>query len=192
MIASSPRLPRMIVLLFASSVALAGCASTIPDPVDTTTATAEPAPAGASPTATTEPTPDAERTTCESLIPQSLVDEFGTNGWTAQEEAFRVGEITLDEGLTCVWGDYSVATDNVQIFGWAPITASDASTVRAELIASGWQRIDDSSGEFLTESPDTVISPDEDGYGLTYQLGDGWILFADRKQSLLLIERPDA
>ena len=51
----------------------------------------------------------------------------------------------------------------------------------------GWKSIGD---EYITENPANVLNPDSDGYGMTYQFGDGWITLADTKQGLLLIERP--
>ena len=169
------------------TAAVAGCApaaSPAATQTPTTSATAEP---------TLTPTPVADRAipTCEELIPPSLVEQFTSQGWTYRADLFRVGDFTLNDGVQCVWGDYSVASDHVLIFGWAAATAGEADQARASLLASGWQVADDASGAFVTENPATAIAPDENGYGMTYQFGDGWITVADTKQGLLLIERPD-
>jgi hypothetical protein len=103
---------------------------------------------------------------------------------------FRIGERTIDDGISCIWGDYSVASDNVQIFGWAPISEADADSARTELLAAGWRAVDDPSGDYITEDPNTAVSTDDQGYGLTYEFGDGWVIMADTKQSLVLIEPP--
>jgi hypothetical protein len=73
------------------------------------------------------------------------------------------------------------------VFGWAPASDTEAQTARSELLASGWKSVGD---EYITENPENVLNPDSDGYGMTYQFGDGWITLADTKQGLLLIERP--
>ncbi|WP_159498432.1 hypothetical protein [Microbacterium sp. 18062] len=190
----TPRAVALTALAAMSALLLAGCAGgTEQESSASATATtpveaAEPSPAS---TATTSPTPDATSPTCETLIPQSVIDEFDAHDWTYRQNVFRVGSLVIDEGIECVWGDYSVASDYVQIFGWAPISAAAAADARAELLAAGWQRIDDTSGDFITEAPETAVQT-KDGYGLTYQFGDGWVILADTKQSLLLIERPDS
>lgn len=171
------------------AAALTGCA-TAALPATTQTPTAA---ATATPEPTLTATPDAEGAipTCEDLIPSSLVEQFTAQGWTSRADLFRVGELTLSDGVQCVWGDYSVASDHVLIFGWAAATAAEADQARASLLASGWRVADDASGSYITEDPATAIATDENGYGMTYQFGDGWITVADTKQGLLLIERPD-
>ena len=104
----------------------------------------------------------------------------------AIDEALRRDDrlVVVNSG---VLGDYSVASDHVQVFGWAPASDTEAQTARSELLASGWKSIGD---EYITENPSNVLNPDSDGYGMTYQFGDGWITLADTKQGLLLVERP--
>ena len=53
-------------------------------------------------------------------------------------------------------------------------------------------REDAAEGVYVTESPETAIATDEEGYGMTYLFGDGWVKLADTKQGLLLIEWPPA
>ncbi len=184
------RASRAAALVAASALLLAGCAGGDSEPAVSTPAPVASGDAEATPTATTTPTPEAAAPTCETLIPQSVIDEFTANNWTYEQDVFRIAEMTLDDGIECVWGDYTVASDHVQIFGWAPISSSDADTARADLLAAGWQVVDDPSGDFITENPDTAVARDEDGFGLTYEFGEGWVTLADTKQGLLLIEHP--
>ena len=37
---------------------------------------------------------------------------------------------------------------------------------------------------------DTAVATDDEGYGLTYLFGDGWVKYADTKQSIALVEWP--
>ena len=39
-------------------------------------------------------------------------------------------------------------------------------------------------------STDTAVATDDEGYGLTYLFGDGWVKYADTKQSIALVEWP--
>jgi hypothetical protein len=185
------RVAPLVALLAASALLLAGCTGDSPAPTVTTAApvqTTAPTPVAS---ATTTPTASAASVTCETLISASIQEEFASHNWTYRQDVFHIGETTIDEGIECIWGDYSVATDHVQIFGWAPISSSDADAARAQLLAAGWVRIDDPSGDFVTENPDTAVTMDDEGYGLTYEFGDGWVTMSDTKQSLVLIERPD-
>jgi hypothetical protein len=75
----------------------------------------------------------------------------------------------------------------VQIFGWAPIDEDAAIESEESLVDEGWVREDSEEGVYITENPETTITADEDGYGMTYLFGDGWVKVADTKQGLLLI-----
>ena len=186
-----PRVAPFAALIAVSALLLAGCAGDSSAPAVTTAApvqTTAPTPVAS---ATTTPTASAASVSCETLISQEIQDEFASHNWTYRQDVFHIGETTIDDGIECIWGDYSVATDHVQIFGWAPISASDADAARAELLAAGWLRVDDPNGDYVTENPDTAVAMDEAGYGLTYEFGDGWVTMSDTKQSLVLIERPD-
>ena len=90
------------------------------------------------------------------------------------------------------WGDFSVASDHVQVFGWAPLSAAEAREARTQLIAQGWDPIDDADaeGDYITADPSTATTTDDEGYGMTYLFGDGWVTVSDTKQGLLLIEWP--
>ncbi|PZU49577.1 MAG: nitrate ABC transporter substrate-binding protein [Microbacterium sp.] len=187
---------RLLTAFAAAALAttlLAGCAGgAAPTPTgtgdagpSTTPTNAQPDP---SPTATTAPA----TATCESLITSDVLAELKEKGWTSQESPFSAGGITLDEGLQCMWADFSVASGNLLIFGWAPITADDAINMQAGLESEGWLREEADGTVYITEDPMQAPTTDENGYGMTYQFGDGWALVADVKQNLLLIQRPGA
>lgn len=134
---------------------------------------------------------DAE-VSCLSILPEATVADFEQIGWSSKEEPFYVGGTQLEGGLQCTWGDYSVATDHVQIFGWAPITAAEAREAQQELVAGGWRREEAPDGVYITESEETAIATDAAGYGITYLFGDGWVTLADTKQGLVLVDRPES
>lgn len=187
--------PRLAAAALVASVALlvsacSGGTAATPDSTATT------APTGSS-AATSAADPSTSATaaaapTCETIIPEQTVSDFASVGWTYREETFRVATLELTGGIQCTWGDYTVASDHVQIYGWAPITADQATTARAELLADGWVAVDASDGDFVTENPETAVATDDNGYGMTFQFGDGWIKLADTKQGLVLIEWPPA
>jgi len=144
-----------------------------------------------SPTAASDETavPAAEPT-CDRIIPETTVAQLEEIGWTAKSEPLRIGELVIEEGVQCTWGDFTAATDRVQIYGWAPIDPADATEAQQALVADGWRREEGAGGVYVTEPESTAIGTDADGYGLTYQFGAGWVKYADTKQSLLLIEWP--
>jgi hypothetical protein len=181
-----------VLAAFGALALLASCASG-PQTTPTELPAASDAPSSPAPTATpTETAAPAADPTCETIVPESVVAEFGEIGWTAKSEPMRVGSTELAEGIMCTWGDYSVATDHVQIYGWAPLNDDQREEAIAELIASGWTREDDDAGVYVTESSDTAIATDAEGYGLTYLFGDGSVTYADTKQGLVLVEWPPA
>lgn len=174
-----------IVLTAVALIALSGCAGS-----PAADAPSSPAPAPTSPTPTPSVTATAApagQPTCETIIPEATVEDFGSVGWTVRAEPFRLGELELDGGVQCVWGDFTTATDHVQIYGWAPIAAEDADDARDELVARGWRVEEAPEGTIITESADTTVATDAEGYGLTYLFGDGWVKYADTKQGLLLV-----
>lgn len=183
------------VVLLASSAAFATACSASP-PSAAPTDSAAPAPSSPSPTPDATSDPDTAGADadpqCDTIIPASLVNQFKGLGWSANAEPFRINGVPIEGGLQCTWGDLTVASDHVQIFGWAPITAETADTSRTELLASGWRREDGPEGIYITESASTAITTDGQGYGLTYLFGDGWVKYADTKQGLLLVTWPPA
>lgn len=178
-----------IAIALGALAALTSCSSS-PQTTPTDSPPATTQPSSPAPSASTEPPADAAEPTCETIIPDSTVEDFGAIGWSAKSEPMRVGGTELAGGITCTWGDYTVATDHVQIFGWAPIADDDRDDAIAELLAAGWTREDGEAGVYVTESADTAIATDTDGYGLTYLFGDGWVKYADTRQSLVLVEWP--
>ena len=176
----------------AAALALTACSGPSDGPVVTTP------PTGAAPESPTvaPSTPASEQPsadpTCETIIPASTVDDFAELGWTANATSFRAGSIELDGGVQCTWGDFDIATDHVQLFGWAPIDQATTDEAVDELLAAGWRREETEVGVYVTESSETAIATDADGYGLTYLFTAGAVKMADTKQGLLLVEWPPA
>ncbi|WP_434970254.1 hypothetical protein [Microbacterium sp. bgisy207] len=191
---SGPIRPALLAVAVLGVLGLAACSTTpAPDPTGPTTPSAPSAAPIATPDASPAPTADAAAPTCETLISTSLVEELRGYGWTAQAEDFLVGATVVEDGLQCTWADFDgPATDNLLLFGWAPVVASEATRLQSELIAQGWIREDGEQGTYITANPDYAVALDEDGYGMTYLFGDGWVTVALTKQGLVLIERPDA
>lgn len=177
------------VLLAATMLGVTACSSAADSAGQT------PAPVATSPTPTPSPTSSdapAADPQCETIIPTAIVEDFDSVGWTVRAETFRVGEIEIPEGVQCIWGDFTTATDHVQIFGWAPIAEDEADDAIDQLVAMKWRVEEAPEGTIVTESAETTVATDEDGYGLTYLFGDGWVKYADTKQGLLLVVWPAA
>jgi hypothetical protein len=189
----SPRVLGAAAVLALSAVVLSACGSSAapPAPEETTTATS-PAPPAPQPSSTSEPDPaSAEEPTCATLIGEAVVADFESVGWSVRAEPLYIGSVEIPDGLTCVWADFSSpAGDHGQMFGWGPLDADRAAEVQDELVSQGWVREQTTEGVYITESAETAIAVDENGYGMTYLFGEGWVEFADTKQGLLLIEWP--
>lgn len=188
------RTPAAALALLVLGFALVACAGE-PAPAETT-ASPTPAPTTAAPSPTPTPTPTpteepiAEAPTCETLIAPSTIEIFTGHGWTFMQDDFRIGGDVIEGGIQCVWGDYTVASDHVQVFGWAPIDTMTSATAQQKLISEGWLRVDEDGHHYITEDPNVSVAVDENGYGMTYEFGDGWVTLADTRQSLVLIQRP--
>lgn len=179
-----------VALLIAAAAVLTACAGS-PEPAPTKSSAPPTATTAPEPEATTEPTAEpAAKPTCDELISPTLVADFEAVGWTFQEEVLRIGSTEIPEGVLCRWGDFTTASDHLQMFGWAPIAEADAASARDELVSSGWIEEEGDGGVYVTESPDTALQTDDEGYGITYLFGDGWVKFADTKQNILLVEWP--
>lgn len=177
--------------LLAASVALIAACSAPAEPAESSAPSGAPTPTTPAPTAEpVETSAPAGDPTCETIIPASTVEDFEGLGWSVKADPFRAGSTELEGGVQCTWGDYTVATDHVQIFGWAPITEDEADSAQAELVSSGWSRESTDTGIYVTESEETALATDAEGYGLTYLFGEGWVKYADTKQGLLLVEWP--
>lgn len=181
----------VVASLAVSALATACAARDTPEPLPTESVAGTPTPSAPEPSAT--PTADAatEDPTCETLIGADIVADFESVGWTARAEQLYIGEKALDGGLQCVWADFEgPAGDHLQMFGWGRITADEASDSQSWLTSQGWLREDTPDGVYITTPKGTAIVVDDDGYGMTYLFGDGWVKFADTKQGILLIEWP--
>ncbi len=173
-------------------VAVSGCSSPAPAAVAPSSAAPAPGASAAEPTPSesVDDAPSTAEPTCENIIPQATADDFTSLGWTYQKEEFRVGATALEGGIQCKWGDTKIASDRVQIFGWAPLDDDDARTAQKDLVAAGWKVEKDAAGTYVTENPDWLNGRGADGYGLTYFFGDGYVKLADTRQSLILVESP--
>lgn len=177
--------------LVVAAVALVGCSSpSTPDSAPSIAPTD--IPSSPAPEITPSETPPVGDPACDTIIPAATAADFTSLGWTAQMESFRIGSLEITDGIQCKWGDQAIATDRVQVFGWAPIDETDSSSAQRELLASGWRSESAAEGTYVTENPDWAIFTDADGYGITYLFGDGWVKLADTRQSLLLVEWPPA
>ncbi len=183
----TPRLP-LAVASIALIALTSACSAHTPSPTKQPTK-----PSATTPAATVAPTPPptekpAADPTCETIISPGTVEGLKSQHWTPKQDEFRVGDIVVDGGILCMWADYSVASDHGQMYGWAPASPELIDKLRSSLNQAGWQKIDDAAGDYLTEDPNHAFSTDEDGYGMTYQFGDGWVKVADTKQGLILID----
>lgn len=188
----APRILGATAALVLSAVVLSACGSAAEAAPEETGNAATPTTAAPAPSETSAPEPTAAADpTCETLIAESVVATFESYGWTAQESPLYIGSTEIDGGLQCMWADFGgPAGDHGQMFGWAEISDDDAETAQDELLSQGWRLEEDGAAVYITESPETVIAPDENGYGITYYFADGQVKAADTKQGLLLIEWP--
>ena len=178
---------------------LASCAAPAPttqSPSATTTARSSDEPdapidsepdAQESATPTTRPTSVADLD-CETLITRGTVDALKAAGWTSQQQEFQIGDTTVEDGMMCLWADFSTPSDHGQMYALGAIDANAAQEAQAGLQRDGWLKSTDAGNVYFTEDPAYALATDEDGFGQTYEFGDGWVRFADTKQGLLLIE----
>lgn len=186
------RVGAALVLALTAAFATA-CTSTPPSGPQVSESSA-PTPSTPAPDPSGEPSDDpgaSAEPTCDTIIPAETVADFASVGWTARADPFYIGETELPEGLQCIWADFEgPAGDHLQLFGWAPIEPDAASEAQDNLVSQGWVRESAVEGIYITESPETSIATDADGYGMTYLFSDGWVKIADTKQGLLLVEWP--
>ncbi|MDQ4212480.1 hypothetical protein [Microbacterium capsulatum] len=126
--------------------------------------------------------------TCDTLITPDTVAALKKQGWAAKQREFSFGPNVLPGGLQCIWADQTQASDHGLLYGWAPISASDAQGREAQLVAEGWIREDNARGVYITADPRYSLSKDDQGYGMTYLFSDGWVTVSDTKQGLVLIQ----
>ncbi len=127
--------------------------------------------------------------TCENMLAPETVSAFSDNGWTVREDPFVILDLELPDGTACTWGDFTSPTsDDLVLFGWSPISADDAADVQSALVAEGWVLEDTEDGVLVTEDPALALRLDEEGYGVTYSFGNGWVEVSDTRQGLDLID----
>ncbi|WP_344691610.1 hypothetical protein [Microbacterium esteraromaticum] len=133
------------------------------------------------------PAADADPT-CETIITKGTVEALTSQGWTSRQQELRIGDTLVEEGLMCMWADFSTPSDHGQMYGWGTVDERTSETAQSNLQRDGWLRSTEGDLVYFTEDPDYAIATDEDGFGMTYEFGDGWVKFADTKQGLLLID----
>lgn len=176
--------------LAAALLVLTACAGSTPEAEPSRA----PSPVASSPTAEPSATPTGETAptadpTCESIIPESTVADYAGVGWTAQASPFTITGEEVPGGIECVWANFDgPASDQLHIYGWAPIDDATADEARERLQAEGWTIEDTPEGVYVTEPAETAVATDENGYGITYFFEAGTVKIADTKQSILLIE----
>lgn len=170
------------------AVALTSCAGAPETETTPTPQTPKPSPTASAEPAATQPPATPAAPACDTIVSAGTVQALTDAGWTFEEKEFVVGGVALDQGLLCFWADYTVASDHGQLYGWSEITAGDATKAQSALLGEGWTREDGTDGVYITENPQYAMGTDEDGYGMTYLFGDGWVKFADTRQGLILID----
>ncbi|WOF21803.1 hypothetical protein N8K70_10440 [Microbacterium betulae] len=127
--------------------------------------------------------------TCETIISPALLENFEELGWTSRADPFYVGPTELTGGVSCKWGNFDVgANDLVQMYGWAPVDDEQSTELQDYLVAEGWVREEGDDGiVYVTEGMPSAEWSDEDGYGMTYAFGDGWVELSDTKNGLDVI-----
>ncbi|GAA3925482.1 hypothetical protein [Microbacterium soli] len=139
----------------------------------------------------TSPPPTIPTPTCETIISEGTVRALQEQGWTYEQREFRIGDVPVESGLECMWADYTTASDHGQMYAWGLLSSEQSRTAQAGLQTDGWLRSSEDGRTYFTEDPAYAIAVDDEGYGMTYEFGDGWVKFADTKQGLLLIEWGD-
>lgn len=169
-----------VLVLSATLVACSGS----PESASPTSAAGQPS-AGTTPQPTSQ---DSGEPTCETIVSEGTVAGLTDAGWTAERKDFVIGDVTLSDGMLCFWADYTQASDHGQLYGWSEISSTDAESAQAALLDAGWTREDAPEGIYFTENPEFALDVDDEGYGMTYLFGDGWVKLADTKQSLILVD----
>lgn len=170
------------------AVTLVACSGPAPEAETPRPETPRPTPTVTAPPIETPDPAAVTDPTCDTIVSAGTVKALTDEGWTFQEQPFVIGDVTLEQGLLCFWADYTVASDHGQLYGWSEISPEDATSAQTSLLSEGWTREDGPDGIYITENPQYAMGTDEDGYGMTYLFGDGWVKFADTRQGLILIE----
>lgn len=82
-----------------------------------------------------------------------------------------------------MWGNYDgPGSDNVMIYGWAPMTPEQAEDARNALVSLGWEEDHGAMVVYVTlPNPLTV---DSDGYGDTYGFYDGYVVYGITRSAM--------
>ena len=174
-----------------ASGALVGCSA---QEQPQTVASASPA-ASISPDATPSEvaTPEPVTATCENIVTAETLAQFQAAAWTAGkiEDPWYIVE-DFPAGISCIWGDYTIASDNVSWLAWAPVADAQAEALINVLLAQGgWIREDGAEGVYLTAADaDMMPMTDAEGYATTYLFGDGQVKAATTKSELVAITAP--
>lgn len=176
------RLPALFALGAAALLALAACTTSEPGE--------DALPSGEAPTAAPGDEAAEAELACDTIIRPELVEQLYGLGWDVLEETFMIGPTEIDGGIQCKWGDFETTNESLQLYGWAPIPPADAEAAQTELADQGWLREDEGDTVYLTENPEFVMFPDEEGYGVTYRFGDGWVTLSDTKAGLAAVHGP--
>lgn len=181
-------------LTIALALTLTSCAAPAEQPASappastSTEPTSPPATSAAPDDAPEKTSPPAGEPTCENIISEGTVDALESEGWTYQQQEFHIGETAVENGLLCMWADFETASDHGQMYGWGEIDAQTADKAMTGLQWDGWIRSTEGGATYFTEDPDSAFATDDEGFGMTYAFGEGWVRFADTKQGLLLID----
>ncbi len=190
----TPRSFASLAAVGLTALLLTGCGTGSQDPAPTATVGTDApttAPTAAQPDPTSSPDAGGLDATCDSIVVADVHEQLVAKGWSFKETPFAAGGVTLDDGLQCTWADFTKPSGNLLLFGWAPLTGDQATKIQNSLEQQGWKRQSEVDYVYMTQDASQAPTVDENGYGMTYEFGDGWVTLADTKQNLLLIQRPN-
>lgn len=181
-----------LALILASGF-LAGCAAAETPTTRESDSPAASATPPATPTPTPTPTPEPVVATCENTVTAETLTSLQAAGWTAGqvEDPWYIVE-DFPAGISCTWGDYTIASDNVSWLAWAPVPDAQAEGLISALLAQGgWLREDGAEGVYITAADaDMMPMTDAEGYAMTYLFADGQVKAATTKSALVAITAP--
>lgn len=128
--------------------------------------------------------------TCTGILAPATVRALTAQGWSPRQDPFFIGNARLHGGIQCTWGDAAHPNDDVQVYGWAPVTRAQATKAENELAGTGWRRLTQGDDTCYTATGDMIVNPDSDGFGMTYCFAARQVTVADTKQGLLLVQWP--
>lgn len=177
--------------LIVASGLLVGCSAAESPTTQESNSPAASATALSTPSST--PTPEPVVATCENTVTAETLASLQAAGWTAGqiEDPWYIVE-DFPAGISCTWGDYTIATDNVSWLAWAPVPDAQAEgLINALLAQGGWVREDGAEGVYITAvDADRMPMTDAEGYATTYLFADGQVKAATTKSELVAITAP--